>query len=173
MAASRDRSGKKVTMPRGKKSSKDNKITTGKVKAVNKANSGKVSGIGLYAVSPDKKGKLREYMSDARVKGATRKVRDNAQRAELQAKGFSKRKSVLKYDTFRTHPLIRNAGEPAAENKYRGAGGKPVPVKSKNKTPKTVARGAAFGKKPKSRISRGFGGFLGGSGGGLRSNVTK
>ena len=37
MAAKRDRSGKKVTEPRGKKLSKGSNITTGKVKAVNKA----------------------------------------------------------------------------------------------------------------------------------------
>jgi len=165
MAARRDRSGKKVT--------------TGKTKAINRANY-KIGEIrrtqGKAAVVVTKSGKLREFMSNAPVKGTTRKVRDTAQRAELQAKGYSKRKSILRYDPYRTHPLIRNAGEQAAEKKYRENRGNPVPVKSKNKKPKTIAP-AAFGKKPnKPRGSRGGrgmrgGGMRGGSGGGLYGSM--
>ncbi len=163
MAARRDRSGKKVT--------------TGKQKAINKANY-KIGEIrrtaGVAAVKVTKSGKLKEFMSDAPVKGTTRKVRDNAQRAELQAKGVSKRKSILKYDPFRRHPLVRNTGEQAAEKKYRENRGNPVPVKSKNKTPKTVARGAAFGKKPnKPKGGRGMRGGMGLGGGGGLNRVNR
>jgi hypothetical protein len=43
-------------------------------------------------------------------------------------------KKVGSFDTkIQKHPLIRNAGEPAAEGKYRGNRGKSVPVKKKGK----------------------------------------
>lgn len=73
-------------------------ISTGKMKAVIKANKNKSEG--PYAVNlGTKTGTIREYMSGAKVKGTARKIRDNAQRAELEAKGYPKRKSVPKYST--------------------------------------------------------------------------
>lgn len=70
--------------------------TTGKTKAVAKATPQKV---GRYAgsVNLSSKGKVAEYMSDAKVKGKARNIRDTAQRAELEAKGYSKRASLPKF----------------------------------------------------------------------------
>jgi len=129
MAASRDRSGKKVT--------------TGKQKAINKANYKigdirRTQGVGAVVVTKSKK--LKEFMSDAPVKGTARKVRDNAQRAELQAKGVSKRKSILKYPSKKLMKDIEKQAFPKPK----------VPVK-----PRGGLRG---------------GGMLGGGGGMSRTN---
>lgn len=69
---------------------------------------------------------------------------------------------------MKKHPLVRNAQEQSSEKKYRE--GKVVPVKPKNKTPKTVAP-AAFGKKPNKPRGGLRGGGMGGSG--LRGPVIK
>ena len=95
-------------------------ITTGKMKAAAKANKYKSEGTGAVNLS-SKSGNIREYMSGAKVKGTARKVRDNAQRAELQAKGYSKRSSVLKYPTKK---LVGNPNKPTTPK---------VPVKKKGK----------------------------------------
>jgi hypothetical protein len=112
MAANRDRSGKK--------------ITTGKQKAINKANY-KIDGTrrteGVAAVTVTKSGKLKEFMSDAPVKGTTRKVRDNAQRAELQAKGVSKRKSILKYPSKKLMKDIEKQAFPKPKVPVKPRGG--------------------------------------------------
>jgi hypothetical protein len=112
MAASRDRSGKKVT--------------TGKQKAINKANY-KIGDIrrtaGVAAVTVTKSGKLKEFMSNAPVKGATRKVRDNAQRAELEAKGYSKRKSVGKYPSKKLMKDIQKQAFPKPKVPVKPRGG--------------------------------------------------
>ena len=72
-------------------------ISTGKMKAAIKANKNKSEG--PYSVFLSQKGTISEYMSGAKVKGTARNVRDNAHRAELEAKGYSKRASVTKYPT--------------------------------------------------------------------------
>lgn len=95
-------------------------ISTGKIKASLKANKYKSVGTGAVNLSP-KTGTIREYMSGAKVKGTARKVRDNAQRAELEAKGYPKRKSVPKYPTKK---LIGNSNKPTTAK---------VPVKKKAK----------------------------------------
>jgi hypothetical protein len=70
--------------------------TTGKAKAVKKASIEK-TGRAAGSVNLGSKGKITEYMTDKKVKGSARKIRDNAQRVELEAKGVSKRKSLPKY----------------------------------------------------------------------------
>ena len=129
MAASRDRSGKK--------------ITTGKQKAINKANY-KIGGTrrteGVADVTVTKSGKLKEFMSNATVKGTARKVRDNAEREERQAKGYTKRQSLGKYPSKKLMRDLKNEATPKTK----------VPVK-----PRGGLRGGGMG------------------GGGLRSNVTK
>lgn len=111
---------KKLAQNAAKKSVK--KITTGKTKAINKANY-KIDGTrrtqGSGAVEVTKSGKLKEFMSGAPVKGATRNVRDTAQRAEAQAKGYTKRQSVLKYPSKKLIRDIKNQVTPK----------KPIPVK--------------------------------------------
>ncbi len=101
-------------------------ITKGKAKAINKANY-KIDGTrrteGTGAVVVTKSGKLREYMSNAPVKGTTRKVRDNAQRAELEAKGYSKRASVLKYPSNKLFKSYEKQANPKPK----------IPVKKKSK----------------------------------------
>jgi hypothetical protein len=76
-------------------------ISTGKMKATIKANKYKSEGTGAVNLST-KSGNIREYMSGAKVKGKARNIRNTAQRAELQAKGYSKRGSVTKYPTKKT-----------------------------------------------------------------------
>jgi Flp pilus assembly protein TadG len=66
------------------------------VKAAAKASAKKI-GKATGSVNVSSKGKVTEYMSGAKVTGKARNIRDNAQRAELEAQGVSKRKSVLKY----------------------------------------------------------------------------
>ena len=101
-------------------------VTTGKTKAINKANY-KIDGTrrteGTGAVVVTKSGKLKEYMSGAPVKGTTRKVRDNAQRAELEAKGYSKRASALKYPSNKLLKGFEKQANPKPK----------VPVKKKGK----------------------------------------
>jgi len=101
-------------------------ISQGKQKAINKANY-KIDGTrrteGVGAVKVTKSGKLKEYMSDAPVKGTTRKVRDNAQRAELEAKGYPKRVSVLKYPSNKLFKSYEKQTNPKPK----------VPVKKKAK----------------------------------------
>lgn len=121
--------------------------TTGMRKAINKANY-KINGIprtqGSGAVTVTKSGKLKEFMSDAPVKGAARKVLDNAQRAEKEAKGYTKRQSVGKYPSKKLIRDLKNQATPKRK----------VPVKPKG-----------------GRGLRGGMGFGGGSG--LRGNVNK
>jgi hypothetical protein len=74
---------------------------------------------GSVVIGP--KGKLEEYMSGAKVKGTARKVSATAQRAELEAKGYSKRGSVLKY------PSKKILGNPKKLTTPK------VPVKKKSK----------------------------------------
>lgn len=114
---------------RGKKNSKGlkatyykdvEKLTTGRAKAISKANKYKSEGTGAVELDT-KSGTIREYMSGAKVKGTARKVRDNAQRAELQAKGYSKRASVTKYPTKK---VVGNSNKPTTPK---------VPVKKKGK----------------------------------------
>jgi hypothetical protein len=167
MAASRDRSGKKVTEPRGKKLSKGSNITTGKVKAVNKA-AAVAEKMGPMISGKNSKLKIVDS-KDSYVKVSKNKnIKKELTRAD-KTPPYTSRRSAIKETNLQSrwdkHPLIRNTGEPAAENKYRGAGGKSVPVKPKNKTPKTVARGAAFGKKPNKPA--GGRGLRGGMGGGV------
>jgi hypothetical protein len=101
-------------------------ITTGKQKAINKANY-KIDGTrrtqGVGAVYATKSGKLKEFMSDAPVKGATRRVRDTAQRAEREAKGYTKRQSVGKYPSKKLIRDIQNQATPKIK----------VPVKKRGK----------------------------------------
>jgi hypothetical protein len=101
-------------------------ITTGKQKAINKANY-KIDGTrrteGVGAIVVTKSGKLREFMSNAPVKGATRKVNDNAQRAEKEAKGYTKRQSIGKYPSKKLIRDIKNEAYPKSK----------VPVKKKAK----------------------------------------
>ena len=96
-------------------------ITTGKMKAAIKANKYKSAGAGAVNLST-KSGNIREYMSGVKVKGASRNVRDNAHRAELEAKGYSKRASVTKYPTKK---LVGNADKLTTPK---------VPVKTANRT---------------------------------------
>ena len=70
-------------------------------KAAAKASAKKI-GRATGSVNVNSKGKVTEYMSGAKVKGKARNIRDTAQRAELQAKGYSKRSSVTKYPTKKT-----------------------------------------------------------------------
>lgn len=100
------------------------KITTGKKKAINKANY-KIGEIrrtqGVGAVVVTKSGKLKEFMSNAPVKGATRRVLDTAQRAEREAKGYTKRQSVGKYPSKKLIRDLKNEATPKTK----------VPVKPK------------------------------------------
>lgn len=107
---------KAIKAPKGGSKS----ITTGKMKATSKANKYKSEGAGAVNLGT-KSGTMREYMSGAKVKGTARKVRDNAQRAELQAKGYSKRASVTKYPTKK---VVGNPNKPTTPK---------VPVKKKGK----------------------------------------
>jgi len=109
---------KGIKAPRG--SAKD--ITTGKMKAAIKANKYKSEGTGAVNLSTTS-GNIREYMSGAKVKGAARNVRDNAQRAELEAKGYSKRASVLKYPSNKLFKSYEKQANPKPK----------VPVKKKAK----------------------------------------
>lgn len=101
-------------------------ITTGKQKAINKANY-KIDGTrrteGVGAVYVTKSGKLKEFMSGSTVKGATRKINDNAQRAEKQAKGYTKRQSLGKYPSKKLIRDIQNEATPKTK----------VPVKKRGK----------------------------------------
>ena len=67
-------------------------------KAVAKAAPEKI-GRTIGSATLNNKGKVVEYMSGKRVKGTARKISDNAHRAELEAKGYSKRASALKYSS--------------------------------------------------------------------------
>ena len=69
----------------------------------------KKTGRAAGSVNVSNKGKVTEYMSGAKVKGKARNIRDTAQRAELEAKGYSKRGSVPKYPTKK---LIGNSNKP-------------------------------------------------------------
>ena len=73
-------------------------VSTGMRKAAAKTNEQKI-GRAQGSAFLNSKGKLEEYMSGAKVKGTTRKAPNNAQRAELEAKGYPKRASVPKYPT--------------------------------------------------------------------------
>ena len=122
VAAAAKLAAKKIAQEAAKKSAKT--ITTGKQKAINKANY-KIDGTrrteGTGAVVVTKSGKLKEYMSNAPVKGTARKVRDNAQRAELEAKGYPKRASILKYPSKK---ILGNPEKPTTPK---------VPIKKKAK----------------------------------------
>lgn len=83
-------------------------ITTGKLKAVKKASPEKM-GRTIGSAYINQKGQIAEYMSDKRIKGPARKIKDNAQRAELEAKGYSKRASILKYPSKK---LLGNPDKP-------------------------------------------------------------
>ena len=100
--------------------------TTGMRKAINKANY-KIDGTprtqGVGAVTVTKSGKLKEFMSNAPVKGATRRVRDTAQRAEREAKGYTKRQSVGKYPSKKLMRDLQNEATPKRK----------VPVKPKGR----------------------------------------
>lgn len=101
-------------------------LTTGKKKAINKANykigeTRRTQGVGAVVVT--KSGKLKEFMSGAPVKGATRRVRDTAERAEREAKGYTKRQSVGKYPSKKLIRDIKNQATPKVK----------VPVKKKGK----------------------------------------
>ncbi len=109
---------KGIKAPKG--SAKD--ITTGKMKAAIKANKYKSEGTGAVNLSTTS-GNIREYMSGAKVKGTARKVRDNAQRTELEAKGYSKRASVLKYPSNKLFKSYEKQANPKPK----------VPVKKKSK----------------------------------------
>ena len=122
------------------------KITTGKFKAIKRNNKVKDFDVNIT------KGKNKNWAKDANkitLPSSTKSKRANAKEANF-------------YSRLSKHPLVRNAGEASAETKYRVNRGKPVPVKPKNKTPNTAAKGAAFGKKPSAR-----GGMRGGGLGGL------
>jgi hypothetical protein len=71
---------------------------TAVTKAAAKASAKKI-GRATGSVNVNSKGKVTEYMSGAKVKGKARNISDNAHRAELEAKGYSKRASVTKYPT--------------------------------------------------------------------------
>lgn len=71
-------------------------ITAGKAKAVKKASPEKM-GRTIGSATINQQGQIVEYMSGKRIKGPARKIKDNAQRAELEAKGYSKRASLPKY----------------------------------------------------------------------------
>jgi hypothetical protein len=109
---------KAIKAPKGGSKS----VTTGKMKASLKANKYKSVGTGAVNLSP-KTGTIREYMSGAKVKGTARKVRDNAQRTELEAKGYSKRASVLKYPSNKLFKSYEKQANPKPK----------VPVKKKSK----------------------------------------
>jgi hypothetical protein len=114
MAAARNRDGSK-------------KITTGKAKAINKANY-KIDGTprtqGVGAITVTMSGKLKEFMSGAPVKGATRRVRDTAQRAEREAKGYSKRQSVGKYPSNKLMKDLQNQANPKTKVPVKPRGGR-------------------------------------------------
>jgi hypothetical protein len=138
---------------RGKKTSKGlapteyqdvQKLTTGRAKAITR--NVKIEKFGADIA----KGKNKNFAKNANkttLPSATKSKRANAKEANLNSR-LSK------------HPLVKNAGEASAETKYRVNRGNSVPVKpNKAKaTPKTAAKGAAFGKKPAFR----GGGMLGG-----------
>jgi hypothetical protein len=116
-------------------------ITAGKKKAVQKANRIKTAGKG--AVYLDKKNTMREYMSDAKVKGRTRDFKRSAKpvnpalKAEFLALGLSKRKfnnarGVLA-DRFHSTPSRDRSLRQQSAAKYQGSGGRTVPVKKKGK----------------------------------------
>lgn len=89
-------------------------ITTGKAKASNK--------ITKISAERASRGKIdRAAMGERMLKGSNKKT----------AKG---KKELGTFDTaIQKHPLIRNAGELAAEGKYRYNRGKSVPIKRKGK----------------------------------------
>ena len=95
-----------INMPKG--------ITTGKAKAANK----------ITKISAER---------------ASRGQIDRAALGNRMAKGSNKKTAKAKkelgnFDTaIQKHPLIRNAGQPSAEGKYRANRGRPVPVKKKAK----------------------------------------
>jgi hypothetical protein len=96
------------------------RMSTGKRKAVVKASEEK-TGRAQGSAVVNSKGRIEEYMSGAKVKGTARKIRDNAQRTELEAKGYSKRGSVLKYPSKK---ILGNPNKPTTPK---------VPVKKKGK----------------------------------------
>lgn len=145
---------------RGKKNSKGlkpteykgiEKLTTGRAKAITRNVKVKDFGVNIT------KGKNKDWAKNANkttLPSASTSKRANAKEANINSR-LSK------------HPLVRNAGEASAETKYRVNRGKPVPVKPKNKTPNTAAKGAAFGKKPSPRSGMRGGGLGSMRGGGL------
>jgi hypothetical protein len=100
-------------------------VTQGKIKVVSKVNKYYKKGgrsIGGPDIVSSKKGiKVVESMTGKTVKGKARKVFDNAQRTELEAKGYPKRGSVLKYPSKK---ILGNPKKPTTPK---------VPVKKKAK----------------------------------------
>ena len=75
-------------------------------KAMLKANAEKTGRRTIGSTTLNKKGQVVEYMSGKKVTGTARKIKDNSQRTELEAKGYSKRASLPKY------PSKKNIGNP-------------------------------------------------------------
>ena len=55
-------------------------------------------------------------------------------------------KTTSKRDPIQKHPLVRNAGEPSAEGKYRKNRGSAVPVKNGRSFSRSVFTGSSSGK---------------------------
>ena len=126
---------KKATEPRGKKTSKGSKITTGKVKAANKG-SAVAEKLGPYVTGKNSKVKMVDS-KDSFVKVSKNKnIKKELTRAD-NTPPYTSRREAMKETNFRNrmekHPLVRNAGGASSESKYRANRGKPVPVKKRGK----------------------------------------
>jgi hypothetical protein len=126
---------KKATAPRGKKTSKGSNITSGKVKAANKA-SDVAQKMGPMVSGKNSKVKIVDS-KDSYVKVSKNKnIKKELTRAD-NTPPYTSRRESMKETNLRSrldkHPLVRNTGQSAAESKYRGNRGKSVPVKKKGK----------------------------------------
>ena len=123
------------TEPRGKKSSKGSNITTGKVKAANKA-SDVAQKMGPMVSGKNSKIKIVDS-KDSYVKVSKNKnIKKELTRADNTPPSPSRRAAMKEANMnsrFEKHPLVRNTGNASSEIKYRVMRGKPVPVKKKSK----------------------------------------
>ena len=125
---------KKVTASRGKKTSKGSKITSGKIKAANKA-SNVAEKMGPIVSGNNSKVKIVDS-KDSYVKvNKNKNIKKEVIRAD-NTPPYTSRRKAIKETNFRNrldkHPLVRNAGESSAEGKYRLNRGKPVAKKRGN-----------------------------------------
>ena len=125
---------KKVTASRGKKTSKGSKITSGKIKAANKA-SNVAEKMGPMVSGNNSKVKIVDS-KDSYVKvNKNKNIKKEVIRAD-NTPPYTSRRKAIKETNFRNrldkHPLVRNAGESSAEGKYRLNRGKPIAKKRGN-----------------------------------------